>query len=212
MKRNPRDHQIVESLTTKVRMLSLEQIAEGWWDKTRNPKLLARRRLTVLAEEGLLEETVVLALPRLPLTEPLWEWHKGQSEPDFGAIAWTLQSRWPRTAPSRTTILMATKAAHNRYGGALSGGRIRVGQIDHDLHVGAVYLIYLRTRPDMARVWVGEDVLPKSGYGLKDPDAILELDGGKRTHVVEFGGRYDKQRIQGFHEDCVRRGRSYEIW
>ena len=30
--------------------------------------------------------------------------------------------------------------------------------------------------------------------------------------AIEFGGRYDVERIREFHRDCVARRRPYELW
>lgn len=212
MKRSARDNEILTTLAVKVRFLSLSQIARGWWTKTAEPEIHARRRLSEFREARLLSETVVPASPMLDLQAPVVVWKLGQPAPDFAAVAHTLLNRWPPTPTVRTSVYAATERTNNMYGGPSSVRPIHLMQLDHDLHVGEVYLRYLRDHSALAERWVGEDIRPKSGYRLKDPDAVLEFDGGARIHVVEFGGRYDTDRVRDFHNDCAQRERSYEIW
>jgi len=212
MQRTPRDHAILKTLAVKVRFLSLSQIARAWWGQASIPEIHARRRLTELRETRIVRETNVPASPMLPLKAPIAVWKLGCAAPDFAAVAQTLTNRWPPLPTSPTSIFSATEATNNLYGGPLSVRPIHLAHVDHDLHVGEVYLRYLRDHPALAERWVGEDVRPKSGYRLKDPDAVLEFDEGARIHVVEFGGRYDMERVRDFHNDCAKRQRSYEIW
>ena len=30
--------------------------------------------------------------------------------------------------------------------------------------------------------------------------------------AIEFGGRYEAERVQDLHVDCAKRGRPYELW
>ena len=47
-----------------------------------------------------------------------------------------------------------------------------------------------------------------------------ELEGGKAPKsadarpklVLEFGGAYDKRRVEDFHADCAKRRLPYELW
>lgn len=76
-----------------------------------------------------------------------------------------------------------------------------------------LYLRFRETRPDELAGWLGEDIRPKSGYRLKDPDVLIEHGPGRRPLVVEFGGRsYEAAHLRTFHEDCAARGRDYELW
>ena len=160
---------------------------------------------------GLLERIQVLVEPLLALAAPVFRWQPGAPAPDCDAIGYALQSRWTKP-PRRTTVYVATRKSVSQYGGKGPGGlRMRL-QATHDLHVGAVYLRYLRDDPAAAAAWVGEDVRGKAGHRLKDPDAILLGPDGRTRRVVEFGGRYDARRVRDFHEHCSRFGLSYELW
>jgi hypothetical protein len=212
VQRTTRDHEILKALAVKVRMLSLAQIAEAWWATASRPEVHARRRLSELRDAGLVQETAVPASPLLELSAPVVVWRVGQPTPDHAAVAAILLHRWPAAPTRPTSVFTSTEAANNLYGGPLSVRPIHPAHVDHDLHVAEVYLRYRRTHPELTERWVGEDVRPKSGYRLKDPDAVLEFDGGALIHVVEFGGRYDSERVRDFHDDCAKRHRSYEIW
>ena len=49
---------------------------------------------------------------------------------------------------------------------------------EHDLRLASVYVHYRQCHPQCARLWIGEHILPKAGYRIKDPDAFLrDADG-----------------------------------
>lgn len=212
MKRTARDHEILKTLAVRVRILSLSQIARTWWNTAAQPEVHARRHLNMLRDTNQLFETAVAVSPMLDLRAPVVVWKPGQPQPDLDAAARTLLERWPPVPTRPTSVFAATEATNNLYGGPPSVRTTHPSHVDHDIHVGEVFLRYLREHPALAERWQGEDVRPKSGYRLKDPDAVLEFDGGAYIHVIEFGGRYDKERVRAFHQDCAKRDRSYEIW
>jgi hypothetical protein len=93
--------------------------------------------------------------------------------------------------------------------------RGRVGtpyQASHDLGVSAVYLHYLRHRPDDAACWVGEDNARAAGRGNKKPDAVVLDPGSGRRLAVEFGAGYPAARLRAFHRHCERHRLPYEVW
>lgn len=206
-----RDQEILEALACKVRVFLAEQIAGTWWPDAETPIVHAGRRLTALHDAGFVD-CVHLPVDRmLTLAGPLFEWQPGQAAPDFDATAYQLQSRWNSCPPSIVPLYVSTPETNNTYGGPTRRKALDRGQVSHDLHLSAVYLEFRKTAPDKARVWVGEDCLPKAGYRLKDPDAVLQFADGSEL-IVEFGGRYDARRVRDFHEDCVARERPYELW
>lgn len=138
-------------------------------------------------------------------------WSPGQPDPDFRAVSNALRDRWPQRPTRLFTVYRATQMANNRLGGPTRVKPLADDQITHDLHVSEIYLRYLRTNPSAADAWLGEDVLGKAGYKLKDPDAIIRNEGEPEL-AVEFGGRYDVQCLRDLHEDCAERGRAYELW
>lgn len=214
MKRSQRDKEILHALARKVRFFSLKQVAAAWWSTGRTPETHARRVLGRLTDAGFLDEAQLLTSPPLDLREPLFVWRDGEPEPDFGPLAWRMQSRFPpEEKPVGVTIYTATRATLNEFGGPSQLKRVDLQNGTHDLHLAAVYALFHRRRPADAAAWIGEDVRPKSGFRMKDPDAVLEYANGRRPLVVEFGGRsYKADHLRDFHHDCVSRGRDYELW
>lgn len=213
MRLTGRDLEILDSLARKVRAFSIGQFGFGWWSDSKAPTAFAGRRLAQLADAGYVRQQLVHVSPMLQLNGPLVSWREGGDSPEFGALAWKLQSRWPAVAPEPTTVVFATPATNDMFGGPTSRPRFSSHHATHDLHVSQIYLMYCRTRPEDAAAWQGEDIREKSGYRLKDPDAVVERESGARPLVVEFGGRsYESTHLCTFHDDCVARGRDYELW
>lgn len=213
MRLTARDCELLESLARKVRAFSVPQVARGWWAASQNPITSARRRLRQLTDAGFVKVLAVYAAPLLDLTTPLYAWREGCPAPDFAALAWRLQSRWPEVAAQPTEVVLAAPAANNEFGGPVSRTRFTSHHAAHDLHVAELYLRFREDRPNELAGWLGEDIRPKSGYRLKDPDVLIEHGPGRRPLVVEFGGRsYEAAHLRTFHEDCAARGRDYELW
>jgi hypothetical protein len=205
----PRDFEILESLTRRVRLLSTEQLRRIWWpDDVARPT--ARRRLVLLTEAGFLNRTIINAHPLLPVTRPLFAWTPAAPEPDSFAVAQCARSRWTEAAQP-IEVFWATRLAANLFGstaGRLSGLIHR----DHDLLLGQVFVWYRTNRPADARAWLGEDALPKAGYRIKDPDAFLLGPENRPIRVIESAGSYAPAQVQSFHEHCVEHDLPYELW
>jgi hypothetical protein len=225
-----RDQEILKTLALKVRMFSLDQIAQTWWNASATGKANARRRLATLVSAKLLRLSHVQARPLPELTSPVIVWKPGQATPHFGAVAWKLQSRW-RNPPQKTSVYVATQKAANQYGGRLRGIIRHDLQATHDLGVAQVYLHKLSSNRKAAELWLGEDVLgltrlygPKSrrtahGHCLvrrrgNIPDAVITsaFQQSKLRLVIEFGGAYDARRVQRFHDHCAAQNLPYELW
>lgn len=206
----PRDEQILQTLTLRVRLLTARQIAATWWGVSSSSFLLARRRLIALQRGGLLQRHQILARPLLALEAPIFTWQPNQPDPDPAPIAYRLQSRWTR-APELVGIVHASAVAAKQFGGA--GGRLaHPEQATHDLHVAALYLRALRDDPARAAGWWVEDLRGKAGYRLKDPDVVLFDDDAQPMLIIEFGGEYDAKRVREFHDHCRTAACAYELW
>lgn len=206
----PRDREILSTLTHKVRLLTLDQVARTWWGTTRDPRANARRRLALLVVSGFIERVQVNARPELELERPLLTWTLTDPPPHFGKTAYRLQSRW-KEPPQRTTLYIATRKAAKEFGG-VGGRHLKPLQASHDLHVSTVYLHYRTTRPDEAAAWISEDKLAPFRRHQKLPDAVLGENATSLLLAVEFGGGYDADRLAAFHADCARRALPYEVW
>ena len=207
-----RDEQVLQSLCARVRLMTLDQIAEHWWMDNKQPNDDARRRLSSLVDAGLLNSSTALAAPLPPMTEPVLSWLPGDEEPDCGAVAWKLQSRWTN-GPRVVTVYLATTKATRIFGGKARGYLKQEYQATHDLGVSQMYLDLHRRSPELAAAWIGEDILAPYRRRQKLPDAVVATSPeAQPTVVLEFGGAYDKPRVQSFHEDCRDRGHAYELW
>ena len=204
-----RDEEILDALTLRVRFLSVAQIARTWWGATRQAEATATARLKRLAQAGLLERFRVMAHPELALIAPVIVWQPGAAVPNFGAAAYQLQSRWTQTVISMAAVL-ATKGAGHRFGGR--GGRFpRQSEQTHDLHLGALFLVYRQRFPALFPYWISEERLrEEKSYGEKLPDALLRPPEGER--VLEFGGAYSKDKLKRFHAHCAEKRLPYELW
>lgn len=197
-------------LTHRVRVLSLGQIARTWWAETKAPANNARARLAALEAHGLVELFYRAAHPELDLPEPLVTWTPGAPEPQLGALAYRLESRWP-LQHRRTLLVVATRKAAAWFGGH-GGRRPRATEVSHDLGVASLFLAFRSRASSRAAAWVSEASLAADGWGKGAPlpDAVLRGGGGEI--LIEFAGSYSKEKLEGFHEYCRVTGFSYEVW
>ena len=201
-----RNDEVLLALTHKVRFFSLHQIARTWWAGREDSTRRAMKRLEGL---GLVARRELPAHPELCLSAPIFAWVPGGADPELGAVSYALQARWKK--PVQTTCLYhATRKSARRLGGV--GGPIKMPlHATHDLHVGTVYLHYLRHHPADAGAWRSEDLLP-SRRGEKVPDAALLDSDGRLLRIIEFGGSYGPPRVEKLHSYCLENGYPYELW
>ena len=202
-----RDHEILSALTHRVRVLSLQQVAQAWWPGVATALRSARRRLEELASAEFVEILTLMVHPELPLTDPLVTWQPRLDPPDFDLLAERTRHRWTRPVIA-LPVVIATEAAARRFGGS-GGRRPRPSEATHDVHVAAVYLRMRSELPTRAASWISEARLPK-GKGVGIPDALVQ-DGRYRT-AIEFGGEYSRPKLVKFHQNCADRRYGYEIW
>lgn len=204
-----RDQQLLLALVQKVRLFSLRQIAEHWWqDEVAN----ARRRLRALTASSLVQRVTVAARTLPPIDSPIATWKPGQTVPDFGQVSYQLQSRWRRRAVRSIAAYIATDHAAQLFGGKCRGQLKNPLQATHDLGVAAVWLRLHDEAAEWAEAWRGEDLLAHTRRGQKLPDGFIVNADGETVWVIEFGGSYDPSRVQEFHEDCYDRNLPYQIW
>ena len=68
----------------------------------------------------------------------------------------------------------------------------------------------LREDFSLAKRWSGEE--ERDSGGEKLPDAVLLNSAGSVTEVIEFGGQYDRRRVEAFHRYCELRRFRYQLW
>lgn len=203
-----RDREFLVALTHRVRLLTLSQVARGWWPE--RSEATAKQRLKQLAGARLLERTTVLASPLLELSVPVFCWHPGEAAPDFGRLSYQVQTRWTEPAV-RTRVYLASRKAAARFGGV--GGKLkRPLHASHDLNLSEVYVRLRGSSPERASRWLGEDQFAAEFRGEKLPDAFLCNKDGRPEKVIEFAGRYAPERIEAFHEHCADEELPYELW
>ena len=205
----PRDREILGTLTHKVGVLSLGQIARTWWSSSLAST--AVKRMEGLQRAGLVVGVRFNVHPELELKEPLLTWSPGDVTPHFGFLAHRLQRRW--NEPCRPTLVYrATTLANQRFGGS-GGSPIRsVHQVTHDLHVAALYLRWRTERPERASRWISEQRLASSRRGQVLPDALIKGSDGKPETIIEFGGSYRAPVLARKHAAFAEMNLSYELW
>ncbi len=204
----PRDKFLLAALVLKVRLFSLRQIAEQWWN---GDLANTRRRLKHLAGNELIQQITVPVRTLPPVETPVFAWQPEQTPPDPSAVSYRLQVRWKGRAVRPVTAVVATAKAAQLFGGNGGGELKQPTQATHDLGVAAVWLRLLETNPNLANAWQGEDQLAHTRVGEILPDAFI-VDNGEITEVIEFGGAYNAERVEEFHLDCASRDLPYQIW
>jgi len=189
-------------------MLSLPQLRLFWRISSHNRRTL-ERRISRMCAGGLIEVHTINARLLNP-TKPLFAWRPGSEQPDPFTISLQARSRWSCPA-TPTTVYVASRWAANLQA-STSYGLPKPEHRDHDLLLAWVYVQIRIHRPQLAALWVGEHVLPKAGYQIKDPDAFLIDDTGNLQCVIESAGSYTQEQVESFHEHCVEYSLPYELW
>lgn len=203
-----RDLEILEVLSRRVRMLSLEQVARTWWGSTRNATTNATRRLAALEGRGLVRRMPAMAHELPGLEEALLTWKPGERTPDLAAIAYRLERRW--SSPLRPAVLVAATREAGSWLGGGGGRKPRESEISHDLGLAALYLRFRGKEPGRAAAWVPEDLFDPGELEGFIPDAVVRE--GDRPTLIEFAGAYKKERLQKLHASCERASLPYELW
>lgn len=212
MKLTERDRDLLETLAGRVRIISTNQVARGWWPHLENPSSSVSRRLRQLCECGWIQSHTALARPLPPLQKPVTTWRPGQPAPSYGEVSYRLRKRWHHGA--RRLRVFTPGPLVGSLGGIRARGRLRFAlQVTHDLAMAEIYLRLREENPGRAARWKGEDSIPATRSRGKLPDAIIAKAAQHEPPVaIEFGGSYDKARVRAFHKHCVQHGLAYELW
>jgi hypothetical protein len=200
---------IIETLARRVHILTHGQIVAIWGSDSQGCSDL-ECKLTRLHNGKLCERAWINVHPRLPIEAPLASWQPQMARPDFDQLEQQVRARWSRLAQS-TRVYWASRQAANLFGSSVHGVPDLLHR-DHDVLLAEVYVFYRQRRPKFARKWLGENVFPKAGYRIKDPDAFLVQDDGTPLRVIESAGRYGRQQIEEFHDHCDELDLPYELW
>jgi hypothetical protein len=205
---------LVELLTTKVRLLSVEQVIDLCFLHAKNPVVIARKHLHRMERKGLVHLIPVMTLKDIRLERPLLDWHPSDGLPDFGHLSWLAEKRLS-TRLSSTLVVQATKAAQAQTFGPIGSRPARSQEIMHDLMVSSVFLTLRKESQELAASWKPEDALLKElvaeqgGFtAVTIPDAVVNT--GNEDVAIEIIGRYSPQKLSSIHEAL---GRSrYQLW
>lgn len=202
-------YDLMESLTCRVRLLSLVQIHNGW------AKQFSSAGAIVDTIKQLVDANLIVGdvwhLPATPIgPHPLAEWTPQQAPPDLIRIAEVVQTRWDEP-PQQTPVVAATHKAARLFGSS-AGGFPPANHRNHDLLLAGVYVRYRTTEPELAGTWLGEDAVAVAERGVKNPDAFLFDDDGDVTRVIESAGRYSLDQLESFHRHCQSAELPYELW
>ena len=200
---------LLRTLTRRVCILALSQIASGWWPAIRRLRGV-RWQLRRLELASLVEVDCINAHPLLVVDRPLFAWQPGQDDPDVDRISRLAQDRWTQPAIP-TCVCVASPLAANVFG-STACGLPPMEHRDHDLRLAAVYLHYRQQHSRLARFWIGEHTRPQAGYRIKNPDAFLIDRAGRVMRLIESAGRYGRRHVENFHDHCVEFDLPYELW
>lgn len=202
-----RDEEMLETLASRVRVLSIEQITRNWFENRRS----ALARLRALKRAGLVQAQSALIHPELNLSAPVLRWTPGDPEPKFANVARRVQMRWTEHVQPHLLFFIEERASA-RFGGPRVAP-LRTDELTHDVHVAAIYLWYRDHHPELSLTWAGERVLKQTGRVVRGgpvPDASVGGRGAQR--FVEFAGAYSVQRLQTFHDFARDEKTPYEFW
>jgi len=191
--------------------MTADQAAFAWWPDCVTATDAARRRLRQLARQGWLDRYRICARPLLSLSGPLLIWNPGDETPNLGSLAWKLRSRWKESAHF-AEVFVASSCTLRSHAIYRKPGIKNYCQTTHDLHVTSVFVHMLRNRPGLARDWVGEDEIARRNQRGVRPDALIIAESGRTSLVVEFGGAYQKGRVEHIHAYAEANSLPYEIW
>lgn len=204
----PVEQEIVRTMTLRVRLVTAEQVARGWFASSDDQIAAARAVLSRLEQGKLLTRRVLEAHPILEMRRPLVAWSVGSPAPtevDWESVAAKARSRWDQDHVP-VEVYSATKEAVSVCGAFLDSRHVKHSEATHDLHFTEVYLRYRHRAPRLAARWLGEAAFPKLGFEIhrmKDPDAFIVSADGVADRVVEFAGSYDAEHLAAFHDHCA---------
>ncbi len=205
----PAIYDLMETLTCRVRLLSLAHIHQGWADQ------FGSSAATVSAIKQLVDAGLIVGdvwnLPASPIGErPLQVWTPYHTLPDLSRIAELVQRRWDGASEPTPVVAATHKAA--RLFGSSAGGLPPTNHRNHDLLLAGVYVRYRIEEPALAATWLGEDAVAVAERGVKNPDAFLFDDEGNVSRVIESAGRYSLKQLESFHWHCQSAELPYELW
>ncbi|MEM8734267.1 MAG: hypothetical protein AAGG44_08595 [Planctomycetota bacterium] len=203
------DKELVDILSSKVRCLSLQQIADTFF---RGHCSNARRRIRALKQMRLFVEHSIVTRVLRGIDGPLFRYREGDLEPNADQLSRYLKTRWKRLRTSTTSIFTLHPHAARTTGCSLKGRLPHPLQAGHELALSSVYLLLRKTAPQLAENWRGEDAFLGANPRGQKPDAVITSPVGGVITAIELGGFYSAKRLRQFHRHCCKQKVNYEIW
>ncbi len=186
-------------LSSRVRLVSLNQVAEFVCSNSSEPKRAAAhlvRRL--LLQDRLDRYSVVARTPRRP--EAVLTQRANEKEPDFRQASLALRQRYNGVIPQRIEVVRLGRKAALAHG-CPQPRRVRPSEASHDLQL-AQFALHAEST-NMVSSWQGEDALRRSKrFASIRPDALATLPNGE-LWIIEGGGTYSASKLKAFHHTLV---------
>ena len=194
---------IAQQLSTKVRVMTVRQIAKYFYSLMKNPTECAYRVIRKLKKLGFGESWPASAT-HLEMTSSIFDWDPDQPfSYSAQAIAWQNTKRWQKSQLERTVCITSTEKTRAHFGGNCRRPRNR--ELEHDINVTGIYLNLLHSSPELARTWQHEDSLPYNNDTR--PDATIVDTDGALVMLDLLGRGYSADKISGI----ISRHRNYRV-
>jgi hypothetical protein len=183
-----RDCEILDHLSTAVRLFSLDQIAHAWWRDSVDPRSLLTNESDSSPVPDGSNDILSLCVQCRKLWLPLRAGARDNAPRRFRKIAWQVQSRW-KNGPRKCLVVVASSRTTKSRTGKPARKIKQYFQLTHDLGVAETFLRFRETRPEEATLWKGEGIISPLRRKKKVPDAIIAGDSiWPPRLVVEFAG------------------------
>lgn len=204
-----RDLDLFETLTWRIRVAAVSQVVELLWPDVKG-RTTPRNRLNKLAATGWLERHRINARLLSTADTPLIAWRPGEDVPDAQQAAARIRER-RHIAAAPIDVCVPSARTANLFGSS-ARSLPRFEHRDHDLRLAAVYCHYRKSRPELARGWIGHHARLPDQHFSRNPDAVLVDAQDRITRIIESAGEWNAGQIKAFHEFCFDNDLSYEIW
>jgi len=196
-----RDLAIVETLTTRIRMMTLEQLVRVWWPKANNNGA-SKRRLRKLTEAGMIEQRIVNVSCHQTPDEPRFHWLPGGVPPNADDI---VGRRADSPASVSMHVVNATKLAANLFGSTVYD-LPELHRRRHETALAFVYTHFAATRPRDAERWnLTSDADVSADAWLVDSEQRPQL-------AIKLVSAMTPEHIVKAHERFASTSIPYELW
>lgn len=202
------ERMLLDVLTCRVPLLTVRDARRLWQAQSTEQAFL--RGMGRLIQRELVEVYALNLRRATETSKPVLSIGAGENqEVNCESVSQRLRARWSGQR-RQTVVITASRKAANLFG-STAHGLPKMGHREHDALLGRVYVHYALNRPQEAHHWVGEYVLPKAGFRMKDPDAFL-MDNSEPYRIVESGGSYSRGQVESLVDYARDRKLELEVW